>query len=95
MTSDALKRRLDTLRVKYMATLGDEADALQLDIDALQAGDTGAAERIARRAHRIAGTAGSYGLTPLSDAASVVEHAQGHEGVDSLLGCLREPTRKI
>lgn len=72
MISDALIARLAALRAKYVQTFEAEASALDGDIDSLQS-DAEARERIRRRAHRLAGTAGSYSLLEVQEKADAVE----------------------
>jgi HPt (histidine-containing phosphotransfer) domain-containing protein len=60
---------LAALRKEYAPTL--RADVHQLTL-ALEKGDLGAARRIA---HRLTGTAGSYGFNEASTAARAVEEA--------------------
>lgn len=79
MISDALEARLAALRAKYVRTFEGEASALDQDIGALGSGDPDAAERIRRRAHRLAGTAGSYSLGDVQREAEAVE-ALANEG---------------
>ncbi len=73
MISDALAARLAALRAKYVRTFEAEASALEEDVASLGSSDPDAAERIRRRAHRLAGTAGSYSFEEVHRAAAVVE----------------------
>lgn len=65
--SERLRKRIDALRVEYVKTFEEEATGFRAE---MAAGDRDA---VARRAHRIGGTAGSYQLDDVCSAAQNVE----------------------
>lgn len=84
MISDALTARLAALRAKYVKTFEAEALALDRDIDSF-AVDAEARELIRRRAHRLAGTAGSYSLAKVQEKAEAVEALATHGAAAELI----------
>lgn len=67
--SERLRKRIDALRVEYVKTFEEEAAGFQTE---MAAGDQ---QSVARRAHRIGGTAGSYQLDAVCSAAQNVERS--------------------
>lgn len=65
--SERLQKRIDALRVEYVKTFQEEASGFQAE---MAQGDKAG---VARRAHRIGGTAGSYQLDMVCSAAQNVE----------------------
>lgn len=65
--SERLRKRIDALRVEYVKTFDQEAAGFEAELK------DNHCEGIARRAHRIGGTAGSYQLNEVCTAAQRVE----------------------
>ena len=68
--SERLQQRIAALRVKYVKSFADEIDGFQRELG--QVHEEGSL-LIRQRAHRIAGTAGSYQLDAVWKAAQAVE----------------------
>lgn len=76
----ALQARLDTLRKAFMAKVPEFVADLRKAVGTLEAaeGDDATAQaldNVRRQAHRVAGTAATYGLQDLADAHKRVERA--------------------
>ena len=65
--SERLRKRIEALRVEYVKTFAEEAEGFEAELSLDNS------EGIARRAHRIGGTAGSYQLNEICSAAQRVE----------------------
>jgi HPt (histidine-containing phosphotransfer) domain-containing protein len=75
--SERLRRRIDALRVEYVKSFEDEAVGFQAEMAARDQ------QGVARRAHRIGGTAGSYQLDAVCSAAQNVERlCESQDGKD-------------
>lgn len=61
------------LRANYLASLPGKADALAESLSATQSGDAEAAESLAQQIHRLAGTAGSFGIHDISEMANALD----------------------
>lgn len=83
MTSEQKKRDfasvMDRLRANYLSNLPDKANQLAQTLADLQAGNTEAAASLAQQIHRLAGTAGSFGVQDVSDVANTLD-ARLHNG---------------
>lgn len=75
---DGLARKLAELRDTYRTKLPTEADGLKTLAEALFAGGgRDALQALKDRAHRVAGTSGTFGFSAVSDAARALENACG------------------
>ncbi len=74
MTQD-LEKAFAALREEYARALPAKLDELGAALREAQSGDAEARARATALAHRLAGTAGSYGLTDVSAQAASVEQA--------------------
>ena len=74
----AIERRLAAIRHAFLDRAADELS----ELEALNAGqmDTGAREAVLSTVHRLAGSAGTFGLAPVSAAAGALEDALRAEG---------------
>lgn len=80
MTTDpgSARERLDALRERFAAGLRERVRELEALVRAAREGATGAAIAPALvAAHRLAGTAGSYGHPAVGEAAAALEAALG------------------
>jgi HPt (histidine-containing phosphotransfer) domain-containing protein len=71
--SDPLEGAFRNLQREYLASIPVRLDELRADIAGFRAGLAGAAESLKVRLHRLAGSAGSYGLQELSSIAREAE----------------------
>ena len=72
---EALERAIAPLRVKFRSGLGSRLADLEARLAAARAGDGDKLGEARELAHALHGTAGTYGLRDVSDAAAVIEHA--------------------
>ncbi|MEM6955951.1 MAG: Hpt domain-containing protein [Myxococcota bacterium] len=89
--SERLRQRLAALRETYIETFGEEAAGLRAEIAEFQS--SGGRSALKSRAHRLAGTAGSYSLEAVFNAASALERVcdgGGDEVVLSAAEALRD-----
>lgn len=70
MVSEKLKKRLEALRLEYVKSFAEEIRGFQ---QALTEWNAESCAAVNARAHRIAGTAGSYQLAEVSALARKVE----------------------
>ena len=76
--SDELENAFSALRRDYAASLPAKLDELAAALDeAERSGAPAALAQATSLAHRLAGTAGSYGLAEVSASASVLEEKLG------------------
>ncbi|MBO6940256.1 MAG: Hpt domain-containing protein [Deltaproteobacteria bacterium] len=68
-----LERRLEALRREYVGALAETVVEARDAFSRVEAGDAGAVEALWHIAHKTYGTAGSYGLTGVSEAARTLE----------------------
>lgn len=61
---------MDKLRANYVLGLGGKAERLQETLTRAQAGDDEAVASLAQQVHRLAGTAGSFGVHDVSQQAN-------------------------
>ena len=77
MTDDKQKRDftsvMDKLRANYVAGLAAKANMLAETLAGIQAGEDGADASLAQQIHRLAGTAGSFGVNDVSDVANALD----------------------
>ena len=78
---DEIQKLLDAARLKYVARLADQLQTCATLADDAAAGDEDARSELKALAHRIRGTAGSYGLTSISKNLAEVEDAIDGEDV--------------
>ncbi len=64
---------LERLRRKYVASLGAKADELEGVHRKVQAGEKSAERLLRQLVHRLAGTAGSFGVSEISHHAGVLD----------------------
>ncbi len=69
---------MDELRPYYLSSLKGYRAALEAAVQAATSGSTEARESIFRIAHRLRGSAGSFGFTEITEAAARAEDADGH-----------------
>lgn len=69
---DAARARLEGVRGRFAARLAERVTELLAEIEKARSGETQLAESIAL-AHRIAGTAGSFGYTDAGEHAGAIE----------------------
>jgi HPt (histidine-containing phosphotransfer) domain-containing protein len=67
--------RLDALRAGFAARLRERLAELEALVQRAHGGDAGALRPALAAAHRLAGTAGSYGYPDVGDAAAALERA--------------------
>jgi HPt (histidine-containing phosphotransfer) domain-containing protein len=95
----ALQARLDTLRKAFMAKVPEFVTDLRTAVETLEtaAGDEAAEARdtVRRQAHRVAGTAATYGLQALADAHKRVERAANGNGDGPDLAEIKSALREI
>lgn len=100
---DALDARLASLRRRMVEGLPARADEFETASRNLEAGDAAARESIQRAAHKLRGTAASYGLTHLGALSAALEDAARSEAADvniiqsarALAAAIRETARKV
>ena len=80
--SERLKERIAALRLQYVATFTDEIAGFEASFANAENGGVKAG---AQRAHRIAGTSGSYELTDVCTAAQEVERLYEEGRADEAL----------
>jgi HPt (histidine-containing phosphotransfer) domain-containing protein len=71
--SDPLEGAFRALQREYLASIPVRLDELRTDIASFRAGHLEVAESLRVRLHRLAGSAGSYGLQDLSSIAREAE----------------------
>ena len=64
---------MDRLRANYLAGLNDKADRLSHALMGVRVGDDEAVASVAEQIHRLAGTAGSFGVHDVSTAANTLD----------------------
>ena len=69
--SERLRARIATLRVEYVKTFAGEIAGFEAELAALRT--SGSPADLRERAHRIAGTSGSYALNDICCAAQALE----------------------
>lgn len=91
--SETLQKRLDALRLEYVKSFAEEIRAL---VESMSSWSEKAHAELVARAHRLAGTAGSYGLEEVSRCAREVENLDvsaperdAQRAVDTLCDALR------
>jgi HPt (histidine-containing phosphotransfer) domain-containing protein len=67
--SDPLESAFKALQIEYLASMPARLDELRAEIDSFKAGHGEAPGSLKVRLHRLAGSAGSYGLPDLSALA--------------------------
>lgn len=70
---DALDAMMQVLRAEYLAEAPARLAEFRTQLDAWEAGDAAACDRLHRLAHQMAGSAGSYGFADASTAARQME----------------------
>lgn len=97
--NDTLEAVLETLRREYLADAPGRITELQKDLRAFRAGEAGAAESLAGRFHRLAGSGGSYGFPEVSAIARGMERrlrgkdASPPPDADQVAAAIEELTR--
>ena len=74
---------MDRLRANYLAGLNAKADLLADALTRVRAGDDAAGASVAEQIHRLAGTAGSFGVHDVSDVANALD-VRLHNGEQAL-----------
>ncbi len=96
--NDTLEAVLQTLRREYLADAPARITELQKDLRAFRAGEAGAAESLAGRFHRLAGSGGSYGFPEVSAIARGMERLlrgkdESPPDADLVAGAIEELTQ--
>jgi HPt (histidine-containing phosphotransfer) domain-containing protein len=71
--SDPLEGAFRALQTEYLASMPARLDELRADITGFKGGHRDASDSLKVRLHRLAGSAGSYGLLDLSSLAREAE----------------------
>ena len=77
MLSERAQKLIAEQRSRYLASMPDKKQAIQLCLDqvcaAVDSGEPDLCNRLFQQVHRLAGSAGSYGFSSLGQAALVVD----------------------
>lgn len=94
---------LERLRRKYIASLGIKADELEGAHSRVRAGDKPAERLLLQLIHRLAGTAGSFGVTDISHYAGALDErlqdpsrlSDERENIVALIALMRSRQERI